>query len=142
MDELRGTCAGWPCAGLMAGRALWSIIFGTTRETGPCMNGGGRSCLDSLPFRRRHPISLPEQNRNLFLFPLAFEIEAGRCSRACSIYLDDWLVSTLPTRLVRQRHNLISCVSELEKEDPKILFDEMRFIAHLLGIASLSCLPC
>jgi hypothetical protein len=105
------------------------------------MNGEDGLCLDSLPFRRRHPISLPEQNQTLVFPPLAIEIEAGRCSRTCPIYLDDWLVSTLLTRFVRQRHNVISCVSELEKDDPKILLDEMRFIAHLPGIVSPSCLP-
>src|ERR1700733_12790432 len=76
-----------------------------------------------------------------FFPPLAIEIEAGRCSRTCPIYLDDWLVSTLLTRFVGQRHNVISCVSELEKDDPKILLDEMRFIAHLPSIVSPSCLP-
>jgi hypothetical protein len=86
----------------------------------------GRPCLGSLPFRRRHPVSLPEQIQTLFFFPLAIEIEAGRWSRAC--YMSGRLVSSaLLTRFVRQQ------------KDSKILFDEIRFIAHFLSIISLSC---
>jgi hypothetical protein len=122
--------AGRPCTGLTAGRALWKYNIRHHSRNRTMYEWRGRSCLDSLPFRRRHPISLPEQNQTLFFFfPLAIEIEAGGCSRTCPIYLDDWLVSTLLTPICQTAAQCDQlCLPSLKMKILKILFDEMRFI--------------
>jgi len=89
VDELRGTCAGWCCTGLMAGKALWGIIFGTTQETGLCMNGADGLALTLLFGADTQFRYLNKIKPCFFLWQLRLKQADGVGHAVC---LDDWLV--------------------------------------------------
>jgi hypothetical protein len=128
VGEPRGTCAGWRCTGLMAGRGSLKYNIRHHSRNRTMYEWSGRSCLDSLPFRRRHPVSLPEQNQTLFFFLWQLRLKQANGVGTC--HMSGRLVSSaLLTRFVRQQHNMISRVSEPDK---KVLKSYLRRSVLLL----------
>jgi hypothetical protein len=131
MDELRGTCAGRELYRANGWKgALWDYNIRHHSRNRTMYEWSERSCLDYLHFSAQTtPVSLPEQNQNpvVSFWQLRLKQADGVGHAVC---LDDWLV--------------VFCCLDLSdsKEDSKSLFDEIRFIAHFLGIISLSCRSC
>jgi hypothetical protein len=92
VDELRGTCAGWRCYRVNGwkGSLKYNIQHHSRNRT--MYEWSGRPCLGSLPFRRRHPVSLPEHNQTPVFFPLRQLRLKQADGVGHAICLDDWLV--------------------------------------------------